>query len=154
MGRPIGLPFSLGAVMKDIFCQIIDGDIPSSKVYEDDDVLAILDISQTTRGHTLVMPKKHCANFLDCDRDLMHKVFDVARRIGQAEVSVLGAKGVNILTNVGEMAGQSVPHFHVHVIPRYALGEGGFQLTMKSQDTSGMNLPRLAMDIASAVKKD
>ena len=138
--------------MKDVFCRIIDGELPSSKVYEDDDVLAILDISQTTRGHTLVMPKKHCTSFLDCDSETLHKVFDVARRIGQAEVAVLGAKGVNVLTNVGEMAGQSVPHFHVHVIPRYALGEGGFQITMKEQDTSKINLPALALDIAAGLK--
>ena len=68
-------------------------------------------------------------------------------------MSILGAKGVNILTNVGEPAGQSVMHFHVHVIPRYLGGEGGFQITMKGQDTSGMDLPRLAMDISKALKK-
>lgn len=138
--------------MKDVFCKIIDGEIPSTKVYEDDDVLAILDISQVTRGHTLVMPKKHYDNFLSCPQEIMHKVYDVAQRIGQAEVQVLGAKGVNILTNVGEKAGQSVPHFHVHVIPRYLGGEGGFQITMESQDTSSMNLPLLANDIHNAMK--
>jgi histidine triad (HIT) family protein len=139
--------------MKDVFCKIIAGDIPSSIVYEDDDVLAILDISQTTRGHTLVMPKKHYDSFLSCPPELVHKVYDVAQRIGQAEVGLLGAKGVNILTNVGEVAGQSVPHFHVHVIPRYTGGEGGFQITMKGQDTSGMDLPRLAHSIGDAIKK-
>ncbi|HAS56595.1 MAG TPA: HIT family protein [Firmicutes bacterium] len=138
--------------MKDVFCKIIAGEIPSSVVYEDDDVLAILDISQTTRGHTLVMPKKHYSSFLSCPQDEMHKVFDVARRIGQAEISVLGAKGVNILTNVGEAAGQSVDHFHVHVIPRYIGGEGGFQISMKAQDTSSIDLPRLAHDISKAIK--
>lgn len=138
--------------MKDVFCKIIDGEIPSTKVYEDDDVLAILDISQVTRGHTLVMPKKHYDNFLSCPQETMHKVYDVAQRIGQAEIQVLGAKGVNILTNVGEKAGQSVPHFHVHVIPRYLGGEGGFQITMESQDTSSMNLPLLANDIHNAMK--
>ncbi|MBQ1879108.1 MAG: HIT family protein [Candidatus Enteromonas sp.] len=139
--------------MEDIFCRIIKGEIPSTKIYEDDDVLAILDISQTTKGHTLVIPKAHCDNFLSCPADIMHKVMDVAQRIGQAEMSILGAKGVNILTNVGEPAGQSVMHFHVHVIPRYLGGEGGFQITMKGQDTSGMDLPRLAMDISKALKK-
>ena len=138
--------------MKDVFCKIIDGEIPSSVVYEDDDVLAILDISQTTRGHTLVMPKKHYDSFLSCPREEMHKVMDVARRIGQAEISILGAKGVNILTNVGEVAGQSVPHFHVHVIPRYVGGQGGFQITMKAQDVSSMDLPRLAHEINKAMK--
>ncbi len=138
--------------MKDVFCKIIDGEIPSSVVYEDDDVLAILDISQTTRGHTLVMPKKHCDSFLSCPQEEMHKVMDVARRIGQAEISILGAKGVNILTNVGEVAGQSVPHFHVHVIPRYVGGQGGFRITMKAQDVSSMDLPRLAHEINKAMK--
>ena len=139
--------------MKDVFCKIIDGEIPSVKIYEDDDVLAILDISQTTKGHTLVMPKKHYDNFLACPKETMHKVYDVAQRIGQAEIAVLGAKGVNILTNVGEAAGQSVPHFHVHVIPRYLGGEGGFQLTMKAQDTSGMDLPLLARSISEKMSK-
>ena len=138
--------------MKDVFCKIIDGEIPCSKVYEDDDVLAILDISQTTKGHTLVMPKKHYENFLSCPNDIALKVYAVARRIGQAEIGLLGAKGVNVLTNVGEAAGQSVPHFHVHVIPRYVGGEGGFQIPMKGQDTTGMDLPRLASDIANAIK--
>ena len=139
--------------MKDIFCKIIDGEIPSTRVYEDDDVLAILDISQTTRGHTLVMPKQHCDSMLSCPKELLAKVMMVAQRIGQAEVSILGAKGVNFLVNCGESAGQTVPHFHVHVIPRYVAGEGGFQLTMQSQDTSKMNLPMLAKEIADALKK-
>ena len=139
--------------MKDIFCRIIEGEIPSSKVYEDDDVIAILDISQLTAGHTLVMPKKHYSDFLSCPADIMTKVMKVAQRIGQAEVSVLGAKGVNILTNVGEMAGQSVPHFHVHVIPRYVAGQGGFRLEMMPQDTSNLNLPVLAESIREELKK-
>ncbi|MCH3909115.1 MAG: HIT family protein [Bacilli bacterium] len=138
--------------MKDVFCKIIDGDIPSVKVYEDDDVLAILDISQTTKGHTLVISKKHYDSFLSTPSDIVHKVYDVAQRIAQAEVSVLGAKGVNILTNVGEAAGQSVPHFHVHVIPRYLGGEGGFQISMKAQDTSKMDLPLLAHTISKELK--
>jgi histidine triad (HIT) family protein len=139
--------------MEDIFCRIIKGEIPSTKIYEDDDVLAILDISQTTKGHTLVIPKLHCDNFLSCPQEVMHKVMDVAQRIGQAEISLLHARGVNILTNVNEAAGQSVMHFHVHVIPRYNGGEG-FQITMKGQDTSGMDLPRLATDISRAMKKE
>lgn len=134
--------------MKDVFCKIIDGEIPSTKVYEDDDVLAILDISQATKGHTLVIPKKHCSSFLDCPKETMHKVFDVAQRIGQAEMMVLGAQGVNFLTNAGETAGQSVPHFHVHVIPRYAGTDSGFQITMKDNGGDGLNLPQLAEEIS------
>ena len=138
--------------MKDIFCKIIDGEIPSTRVYEDDDVLAILDISQTTRGHTLVMPKQHYESLLSCPKEILTKVMLVAQRIGQAEISILGAKGVNYLANCGEAAGQTVPHFHIHVIPRYIAGEGGFRLTMESQDTSKMNLPMLAKEIGDALK--
>lgn len=120
--------------MKDVFCRIIEGEIPSNKVYEDDDVLAILDISQATRGHTLVMPKAHYESILDTPKATLHKVYDVAQRIAQAMVAELGAKGVNILTNAKEMAGQTVPHFHVHVIPRYMAGEGGFMIEMKNNE--------------------
>lgn len=137
--------------MKDIFCRIIDGEIPSAKVYEDDDVLAILDISQTTRGHTLVIPKAHYDDFLATPKETLNKVMAVAQRIGQAQISVLGAKGVNILSNVGEEAGQSVKHFHVHVIPRYGK-DGGFKITMKEQDISSIDLPRLACSLNEGMK--
>ena len=102
-----------------IFCKIIEGEIPSRKVYEDDDILAILDISQTTRGHTLVMPKKHYDDFLQMPEKefgaLMEKVQQIADRI----VKKMNAKGCNILINTGETAGQTVRHVHVHIIPRY-----------------------------------
>lgn len=127
---------------KDIFCKIIDGEIPSYKIYEDNDVLAFLDISQVTKGHTLVVPKKHYDNFLATPHEVMHKVMDIAQRIGQVTIKLLGAKGVNILTNCYEAAGQTVPHFHVHVIPRYEKQEG-FCLEMKSH-AEGLNLPAIA----------
>lgn len=102
-----------------IFCKIINGDIPSAKIYEDEDVLAILDISQATKGHTLVLPKKHFANLLEIDDyeylKVMNKVKDLAKGITKA----FNAKGCNILNNCGEVAGQTVMHFHVHIIPRY-----------------------------------
>jgi histidine triad (HIT) family protein len=131
----------------DVFCMIINGEIPCTKVYEDEDVLAILDISQTTRGHTLVMPKAHYSDMLHCPVELMHRVYDVAQKIGQAQMRAFGAEGVNILSNVGEAAGQSVKHFHVHVIPRYAHETGGFQITMKSNNTKGWDLLRIATSI-------
>ena len=134
-----------------IFCKIIEGKIPSAKVYEDDDVLAFLDISQTTEGHTLVVPKEHYDNFLTTPKDIMHKVMDVAQRIGQAEIMVLGAKGINILSNVNKEAGQSVFHFHVHVIPRYDR-KGGFILEMKENpNTKDLSLPALADEIKKAL---
>lgn len=131
---------------KDIFCKIIDGEIPCYKVYEDDDVLAFLDISQVTKGHTLVVPKKHYDNFLSVPHEEMHKVMDVAQRIGQISIKFLGAKGVNILTNCYSAAGQSVNHFHVHVIPRYEANEG-FRLEMKENNIDQLNLPAIAEEI-------
>ena len=127
---------------KDVFCKIIAGEIPCYKLYEDDDVLAFLDISQVTKGHTLVVSKKHFDNFLTTPQEVMHKVMDVAQRIGQVQIKILGARGVNILTNCYPASGQTVIHFHVHVIPRYNENEG-FEITMKN-NSEGLNLPALA----------
>lgn len=130
---------------KDVFCRIVDGEIPCYKLYEDDDVLAFLDISQVTKGHALVISKKHYDNFLSTPKEIMHKVMDVAQRIGQVEISLMGAKGVNILSNCYEEAGQSVIHFHVHVIPRYGKKEG---ISIEMKDNSeGLNLPMIASEI-------
>ena len=126
----------------DVFCKIVNGDIPCYKVYEDDDVLAFLDISQVTKGHTLVIPKKHYDNFLAVPKETMHKVMDVAQRIGQVAIKFLNAKGVNVLTNCYPAAGQTVNHFHVHVIPRYE-GKEGFEIEMKANQGE-LNLPALA----------
>ncbi len=110
--------------MEDVFCRIIKGEIPSTKIYEDEDVLAIMDISQCTIGHALVMPKAHYESVLDCPEELTKKVYAVAQRIAKAEMKAFNAKGVNILTNAKGAAGQSVPHFHVHILPRYGKGDG------------------------------
>ena len=102
-----------------IFCDIIDHKIPSSVVYEDDQILAILDISQATRGHTIVMPKKHTPNVLEADDETVRTVFSAAAKVAALLKKKTGAAGVNLLNNCGEAAGQTVNHLHVHVIPRY-----------------------------------
>lgn len=106
-----------------VFCDIINGKIPSKKVYEDDKVISILDISQTTYGHTLVIPKKHYANILECPKDelsyLISKVQDIAKLI----TDKLQANGFNILVNTNEVSGQTVMHLHFHIIPRYELND-------------------------------
>ena len=135
---------------KDIFCHIIDGEIPCHKLYEDLDVIAFLDISQVTKGHALVVSKKHYDNFLTTPKEVMHKVMDVAQMLGQVAIKYLGAKGVNILTNCYEPAGQSVMHFHVHVIPRYEDGDG-FRLEMKN-NAEGLNLPAIADLVKENIK--
>ncbi len=132
---------------KCLFCQIANKTIPSNIVYEDDDVIAFLDISQVTKGHTLVVSKAHYDNFLTTPKEIMHKVMDVAQRIGQAQIMMLGAKGVNILSNINKEAGQSIYHFHVHVIPRYIASEG-FRIEMKENNNiEQLSLPTLAKEI-------
>ena len=135
---------------KDIFCKIINGEIPCHKLYEDDDVLAFLDISQVTKGHALVVSKKHYDNFLTTSKEDMHNVMDVAQLLGQVAIKFLGAKGVNVLTNCYEPAGQTVMHFHVHVIPRYEEGDG-FRLEMKN-NAEGLNLPAIAKFVKDNIK--
>ena len=130
-----------------IFCKIANHIIPSSTVYEDDDVIAFLDISQTTLGHTLVIPKKHYDNFLTVPKDVMNKVMNVAQRIGQILIKNFKAKGINILSNCYEAAGQTVMHFHVHVIPRYLSADGLTIEMHKNEDLDNINLPVLANQI-------
>ena len=103
-----------------IFCKIIEGEIPSSKVYEDDEFLAILDLSQTTKGHTLVMPKKHYANILEMPSDEVGKLMSKTQLIAKKIVKNMNAKGCNILINTSKEAGQTIEHTHVHIIPRYS----------------------------------
>ena len=102
-----------------IFCDIIEGTIPSRKVYEDENVLAILDISQVTKGHTLVMPKKHYQNFLEAPKDELDNSINIAQNLALKITKNLEASGCNILINTNESAGQTVPHLHIHIIPRY-----------------------------------
>lgn len=102
-----------------IFCKIINKEIPSSIVYEDEDVLAILDLAQTTLGHTLVMPKKHYANILEIPDDELAHLMSIVKMLAKRISDKLGAKGFNLLVNTNEVAGQTVMHLHVHIIPRY-----------------------------------
>ncbi len=139
--------------MKDcIFCKIVNGIIPATKVYEDDHVLAFLDISQTTVGHTLVISKQHHDNFLATPKTVMHKVMNIAQRVGQAQVRQLGANGVNVLTNNYKAAGQSVFHFHVHVIPRYDVNDNLRIEVYENVHRGELNLPVLAGKISAGIK--
>ncbi|MDY4159276.1 MAG: HIT family protein [Candidatus Onthovivens sp.] len=127
-----------------IFCKIVAGQVPCTKLYEVEDVLAFLDINPVTYGHTLVISKEHYSTFLSTPKAIMNKVMNVAQRIGQVQIEQLGAKGVNILINSYQAAGQVVPHFHVHVIPRYT-AKDGFRLEFK--ELKDVNLPKVAEEI-------
>ena len=107
-----------------IFCKIIANEIPSSKVYEDENVLVILDLSQTTKGHTIVMPKKHYANILEIPGDELAYLIQKVQEIAKNLINKLNAKGFNIIVNTNEAAGQSVMHLHIHIIPRYDENDG------------------------------
>lgn len=107
-----------------IFCSIIQGDIPSSKVYEDEQVLAFLDISQTTKGHTLVIPKQHVRNLLEMTAETASHLFARIPKITRAIQSATGATAMNIINNNEALAGQTVFHAHVHLVPRYNEEDG------------------------------
>lgn len=106
-----------------IFCKIVAGDIPAYKVYEDDDVLAFLDIAPVHPGHTLVIPKKHYENLLDLPETEAAKLVSAIKKITPAVLAGVGANSFNLGLNSGIEAGQAVPHFHWHIMPRYE-GDG------------------------------
>lgn len=107
--------------MKDncIFCKIASGEIPSYTVYEDDDFKAFMDISPASKGHTILIPKQHADNIFEIDETVASKLLPVAARIAKALKAELKCEGLNLLQNNGEAAGQTVFHFHMHLIPRY-----------------------------------
>jgi histidine triad (HIT) family protein len=102
------------------FCQIVAGDLPSTRVYEDDRVIAILDIFPATRGHALVIPRAHAADLAGVDRDDLCACAMAAQLLAERATRGLSADGVTILQSNGAAAWQTVFHYHVHVIPRYA----------------------------------
>ena len=101
-----------------IFCKIIKGEIPSYKIYEDEYTYAFLDIAKDVDGHTLVIPKKHVENVLDCDNETLRHVIDTVKLISNYYVNECGYDGVNILNANDASAQQSVFHLHFHIIPR------------------------------------
>ncbi len=103
-----------------LFCKIITKEIPSTSVYEDEDVYAFLDIHPNNPGHALVVPKKHCQGFLDCDPSTVTKWILATQKIAQAMSKGLALEGLNLQQNEGEVAGQIIRHLHIHIIPRYA----------------------------------
>lgn len=108
--------------MKDqncIFCKLANGEIPTNKIYEDDDFTVIMDASPATKGHSLILPKEHYANLYEIPEDTAAKVLPLAKKLVSHMTDVLKCDGFNVLQNNGETAGQTVFHFHMHLIPRY-----------------------------------
>jgi histidine triad (HIT) family protein len=103
-----------------IFCKIIAGEMPAQKIYENDQVLAFLDIRPTNPGHTLIVPKNHAANYLESPLADVVAVLEAARKIAPAALKAVGAEAVNTSFNTGRAAGQIIFHTHLHLIPRFA----------------------------------
>lgn len=101
-----------------IFCKIVNGDIPSLKVYEDEHTMVFMDIAKDVDGHMVAIPKKHIKNILDCDEDILNYLMSTVKKVANYCVDECGYDGVNLLNASDESAGQSVPHFHIHIIPR------------------------------------
>lgn len=102
-----------------IFCKIVAGELPATKVYEDEDTLAFMDIGPVVKGHTLVIPKKHFDPITETPPEVLGKLIAVVQKIAQAQYDGLGADGINVTQANGKTAGQIVPHIHFHVIPRF-----------------------------------
>lgn len=108
-----------------IFCKIINKEIPSKIVYEDNDFLAMLDIAPATKGHVLILPKEHAATLTELSDDKATKILVLAKKIINAMMKVHGFTSYNLIQNNGKLAGQTVNHFHLHLIPRYSVDDVG-----------------------------
>jgi histidine triad (HIT) family protein len=106
-----------------VFCKIAEGEIPCSKVFEDDTTLAFMDISPLNKGHLLVIPKNHFGNILEIDEEAYGRLFSVICRIAKAVGACLSPDGMNVLQLNGKAANQVVPHLHIHIVPRW-IGDG------------------------------
>ena len=102
-----------------IFCKIANGDIPSATLYEDEDFRVILDLGPASKGHALILPKAHAANIYEISDDMAAKAMILAKKMATKMTEALKCDGFNIVQNNGEPAGQTVFHFHMHLIPRY-----------------------------------
>ena len=109
-----------------IFCKIANGEIPSATLYEDEEFRVILDLGPAAKGHALILPKEHYANLYEIDDEVAARAIKLAKKMVIKMTDVLGCDGYNIVQNNGTAAGQTVFHFHMHLIPRYENDNAGF----------------------------
>ena len=112
-----------------IFCKIANGEIPAATLYEDEDFRVNLDLGPASKGHALILPKEHYANLYELDDEVASKVLVLAKKMITKLTDVLGCDGYNLVQNNGEVAGQTVHHFHMHLIPRYEGDQVGLTWT-------------------------
>ena len=134
-----------------IFCKIINGDIPSVKVYEDEHVFAFMDIAPLTKGHTLLIPKQHVADLFDMPEDVARNLYASAPKIANALKAAFNPQGMNTVNNNGAFAGQTVFHYHLHLIPRYDETDG-LKVEWNGRQAE-FPLEKIA-DIAEAIKSN
>lgn len=132
-----------------IFCRIANGEIPAAALYEDDDFCVILDMGPASRGHALILPKEHYPDVCQLDETIAEKVLPLAGRIGQAMMETLGCTGFNLVQNNGESAGQTVNHFHMHMIPRY--DDGPKMVSWEPGTVSADEMDRIVSAVKSAL---
>ncbi len=133
-----------------IFCKIVNGDIPSAKVFESETCLAFLDIAPVNPGHALVLPKGHYATLMDIPEELQGDLMATLSKLGKAVMEATGADGLNLMQNNYEAAGQEVHHVHFHLIPRHS--DDGLKLWPQSGYDNPDEMSGLAETIAGLVK--
>ena len=134
-----------------VFCKIIAGEIPSATIYEDEDFKVIMDISPAAKGHAILLPKKHFANLYEMDDAVASKVLIVARKVATAMKEELGCAGLNLVQNNGEAAGQTVFHFHMHLIPRNE--NDSVNVTWKQGSYAEGEVEQVAAALAKRIKE-
>lgn len=134
-----------------LFCKIINGEIPSTKVYEDDYCYAFMDIMPLSKGHTLLIPKTHVANIFEMTEDIAKNLYAAAPKVANAIKAAFNPEGMNTLNNNGAAAGQTVFHYHLHFIPRY--DDEGLQMTWETKQYSSEELNELANIIKEQLNK-
>jgi histidine triad (HIT) family protein len=130
-----------------IFCKIAAGEIPSNTVYEDDNFRVILDIAPANPGHCLILPKTHAQDMFELSDELVSAAHALAKRIAAAVKKAVKADGINIIQNNGAAAGQSVPHYHVHIVPRF--NGDGVQLNKEGTGLSDEEFAKIKVAIIS-----
>lgn len=133
-----------------IFCKIANGEIPSKTIYEDDGYRVILDLGPATKGHALILPKDHYANLYELPEENACQVIKIAKKMASQMTDTLKCDGFNIVQNNGETAGQTVFHFHMHLIPRYT--DDGQTIGWAPGDPSSDELEKIAETIKSGEK--
>lgn len=136
--------------MKDsncIFCKLANGEIPTNAIYEDEDFKVILDASPATKGHALILPKEHYANIYEIDDEILAKASKLAKKIITHEKDVLKCDGYNVVQNNGETAGQTVFHYHMHLIPRYAKEDNAGVLEWSHKEFSDEEMAQICRDM-------